>query len=244
MALMMAMMKLQLDNFIKMGTKTKLSDANPTFKQQYEDKKDESGLVSERLVLVCDFANVDWDSNANFSGELHLQHLYDNVDVMDYIRKGTENNYLRSTPKSSKYVMNFSATGMAEGDAAFSASAGDGGKIPNFGSAAMSVQWQEATDYINSKLSEGQYAVKVELLNGSGNVKKFPEGMYFRCGDVIMKPDGDNQFVAIEVGEHAVKVGDAMSAEFRVFNPHYDLRKYMLGADTVTFRLSLYNSAD
>ncbi len=235
--------EIDLCNFIKMGTNTKLSDAKPEFMKQYEANMDKSGQVSERLVLVCDFANAEWGSNDNFSGELHLQHLYNNVDVMDYIRQG-DNNYLRSTPKSSKYVMNFSANGMASGEAAFSATAGDGGKIPNFGSAAMSVQWQEATDYINTKLSEGQYAVRVELLDGSGNAKKFPEGMYFRCGDVIMQPDGDNKFVAIEVGEHAVKVGDAMSAEFRVFNPHYDLRKYMLGADTVTFRLSLYNSAD
>ena len=131
---------IDLDEFIKMGTNTKLFDAEPAFKQEYNTKKNESGQVSERLVLICDFANAQWDSNENFNGELHLQHLYNDVDVMDYICEVTNSNYVRSIPKSSKYKMNFSATGMVAGDAAFSALAGNGGKIPNLGSTTMSVQ--------------------------------------------------------------------------------------------------------
>ena len=247
---------INLNDFYLMGSNSiKLETYGSTFKKSYNDYQNLATRVTERLVFTFDFSNSTWNGN-EFSGLVQLSHMYDNnttddikaVDIMDYVNLvdsgiGNEKVYNRATPKAVGYSVLVDSHGVND----FIAS-GDT-KIYEFGEEEFSVMVEENDAYIDTKYGEGEFAVKVELLDSLGNVTTFPEGLLFMVTDasgnnVYIGPDKDNIFAVIPFARYASITDGKLVCNLKVVNELYSLNKYKDSSGLVKFKLSLYSAAD
>lgn len=218
--------EIDVNSFMQMGSNIKISDmANrPTFMNLYYQKG--SARITEEVIFIFDFAQAKWDSgNTLFSGDVTFQHMYNNVDIMDYVKTevdGDVTSYIRYNPISTRYTVDTSKDGI---DSFTSIVEEDYYMLDEI---TIEVNVTESSDYINTQLIEGQYVVKIELNNGQA----LPEGVYAISNGKEYFPSKGNKYIIVPVNGNVKNY-------IRLVN---FLEKF--DSNEITFKSTLYNSPD
>ena len=238
-----AVARIDLNDFQIMGgsqTIGSLSNdisAMPAYMREYVDKQDQATRVNERLIFVFDFAQAEWGDAEFFDGMVVLQHLYNGVDIMDYVESTTvqEGNvssvaYIRSVPKFTQYKVDVNSTGIEKCEVSADSS------ISELGEANITVSFKEVMEYPDTRFDEGKFTFMIEMVDPNGQAIRLPAGMYFKSGDVCYYPGLESMYVVIPADAYATQT-------ITVCNTIYSLKEY-LEASTVRFRVTLCDAPD
>lgn len=194
---------LNLDQFMYMGTKTKINNTDvPTYKQLYLDGQ--AARVTERLIFIFDFSEAVMSGEV-FSGNIVLEHIYGSTDIMDYVKTdiNLDNTiYTRAYPKACEYniCLEKNETGVENFDLSF-----DNENYNEDDIAHLSVTITKDTNWTNTLLNEGKLGLKIEAPNGL----KLPDGIEFVYNSITYYPMNKNSYVIIPVsnfGEHDIQI--------------------------------------
>ncbi len=231
---------IDLDSFIKMGSTTTIGSLtqSPIYKSSWSNGNSNT-QVNEDLIFIFDFEDV---TDTTYTGDfrVHLQHLYqasstsNATDIMDFVSSKTENNvttYTRTAPVLTEYAIS------DEPGYTLTATFGSNSYY-DLDTAVLNVNITEDTTYINTRLTEYNYALKIELVNGSGTALSFPVGMLFEYeydGKIYqIAASGTYVIIPIETsGDHTINI----------INELYSL-KTITQTSSATFKVSLYSAPD
>lgn len=210
--------EVNLADFMYMGTNTKINSSKmPEFMKLY--LTGEATRVTERLIFIFDFEKAEL-SGTTFKGNIVLEHQYDSVDIMDYVKSETNNDrttYSRAYPKVSEYNINLqsSTTGIVDFDIEF-----DQPTYDDDTSAILNVNITKDSEWTNTKYDSTKIGIKIEAPSDG----KLPDGIEFIYNGISYRPMNKNKYVIIPVngfGIHQIEVKNMLgtietttSAEF------------------------------
>ncbi len=209
-----------LMNFMQMGTEKPISQLaeKPAFVQAYEAQ--ESEVVNERLLFVCDFEQVaesvwsGYNAETPYNGTLQVNHLYNSKEIMEY----TDENDIASTAKELTFAIHPTVEGLDAFSMTFDTQSADGeddaesesGVFPAKGTSQFDVVLTESIVAIDTRYYEGKFALKLQMyLDDSATPVDLPDGITFECDGVTYYPDGSNEFAVVGVdgfGTHTVNM--------------------------------------
>ena len=210
---------IDLTEFMQMGTTTKIKDGNkPAFISQYEmpqlDNNSQSYRITERLIFIFDFEEVEFSDNNNFTSTVYLNHNYgsDGVysDIMDYVKTETTIDstiYSRSYPKIIEYTVNSDKKedGIDQFEIKF-----ENNQYYEDETAIIKVNINDSDEWTNTKVLEGKFGIKIISAISGG---KLPDGIKFTYNNIEYYPMGMNEYVIIPItkfGEHLILVNNIL----------------------------------
>lgn len=232
---------ISINDFMLMGSTTtisSLSDSNkPTFMTSYIHGG--TSRITENLILVFDYSKAEWGSEAEYASNIKLQHLYGKpvetgVDIMDFVKTDINvetgiASYSRFAPLSVYTEVRTNNDGLENFDATVNE------HVYSHDIFDIDLTINEKTDVSNSLIVEGDYAVKIELVDGEGNYIKFPHGVYASFKDVEYYPMYEDKYIVVPVinsGNHHILV----------YNLHDEL--FDKTGSIGRFKISLYSTKD
>lgn len=210
---------IDLTEFMQMGTTIKIKDGNkPSFISQYEmpqlDNNGQSYRITERLIFVFDFEEVEFSVNANFTSTVYLNHNYGSggvySDIMDYVKAETTIDstiYSRSYPKIIEYTVNSDVKedGIDQFEIQF-----ENNQYYENETAVIKVNVNDSDEWTNTKVLEGKFGIKIISAIPGG---KLPDGIKFTYENIEYYPMGMNEYVIIPIskfGEHSIMVNNIL----------------------------------
>ena len=204
--------EINLDEFYLMGTQTKIKNSSitPTYKKLYEGQtQQESSRITERIVLIFDLGQVSKTNYNNvidniFEGNIVLEHKYNNVDIMDFVRAETINDstsYSRSTPKVANFKVNMIETGIEKFEVDFIENS-----YSENANAQLEITVEKDEIYTNTQLSDGTLGIKIETNNG----EDLPDGIEFIYKGIYL-PKYGNKYLIIPIKEYGTYVVDLIN---------------------------------
>ena len=201
--------EINFDDFCLMGTETKIKDSGlvPTYKQLYNTQ--EASRVTERLILMFDLGQVSKEYYTNlidnvYDGSIILQHNYNGIDIMDYVKSETLNDittYSRSAPKVGNYSVNVEATGIKNFDVEFVEDS-----YKENVNAQLEIVVEEDSAFENTQLSNGSIGIKIETNDGTD----LPDGIEFVFEGSYL-PKYGNKYLIIPVKNYGSYVVDLIN---------------------------------
>lgn len=200
---------INFDDFYLMGTQTKIKDstATPAYEAIYITQ--EAARVTERLVLIFDLGQVNKTSYTNvieniYEGNITLQHKYNGVDIMDYVKTETindETSFSRSAPKNANYKVSMVATGINKFEMDFIEES-----YQENTNAQIEIIVEEDETYTNTQLANGVIGVKIETTDGSD----LPDGIEFSYEDLFL-PKYGNKYLIIPILNYGTYIVDVIN---------------------------------
>ena len=192
--------QINLDEYYLMGTQTKIKDSSviPTYKKLYQGESgQEASRITERIVLIFDLGQVEKENYKNtidniFEGNVVLEHKYNNVDIMDYVKTeiiNDETSYSRSTPKVANFKVSMVDTGIDKFEVEFK----EDSYVANT-NAQLEITVQQDDIYTNTQLSNGSIGIKIETNNG----EDLPDGIEFLYEGTYL-PKYGNKYLIIPI---------------------------------------------
>lgn len=198
------MTKINVEDFMYMGTTTKISDgAKPTFVSYYESEQ--AYRITERMIFIFDFEQIELpdDIVSNIMGSVVFEHAYGSaidksLDIMDYVKSVTEYNnvtYTRIYPSTAEFEMCVSKDedGVDNFELEF-----EHDSYPDDEEATLNVSITQDDEWFNTKLSNGNLGIMIKAGGGG----KLPDGIEFKFNGVSYYPLNDNQYVIIPISKY------------------------------------------
>ncbi len=253
--------RIDLYDFRIMGTATTIASALtsgtdvPAFIAQYQSKDNSNTRITEHLLFVFDYYDVDWngqgdlkDSTAEstYASHVRLQHFYGTVkddgtpkegaDIMDYVKNITDSagsitGYERFAPAKVDYRVNSVENGID--DANLSVKIEEKPVYYPTEDMGLLVDFGEDVEWVNTLLGEGEFSLKIEMVDQNGTALPLPPGIVFNYEGVSYYPGSGGKYAVVPVEA-------ASQHRILVISPVY-------GFDTdgpVRFRVSLHSAAD
>ena len=198
------MTKINVKEFMYMGTTTKILDGSqPAFVSYYESKQ--TYRITERMIFVFDFEQIDLpdDVVTNIMGSVVFEHAYgssvsDSLDIMDYVKSTTEFNnltYTRVYPSHAEFEMSIDKEedGVGIFDLEF-----EKDSYPDDAEALLNVTITKDAEWVNTKLENGNLGIVIRAGGGG----KLPDGIEFVYNGITYYPLNENQYVVIPVRDY------------------------------------------
>ena len=207
-------LEINLDDFYLMGTQTKIKNSSiiPTYKKLYKGEKEheqEASRITERIVLIFDLGQVAKENYNNvidniFEGNIVLEHKYNNIDIMDYVKTETindETSYSRSTPKVANFKVNMIENGIEKFEVEFI----EDSYFANT-NAQLEITVEKDEIYSNTQLSDGSIGIKIE----TNNNEDLPDGIEFIYQGIYL-PKYGNKYLIIPIKNYGTYVVDLIN---------------------------------
>ena len=239
---------INLMEFIAMGSNKTDLVKDSGFYAEYINRQKEAVRVNERIVFIFDFSQVNWGDTTEFIGSIVLQHMYNGVDIMDYVESTTTVNateYIRSYPQTTNFEIKEikASTGMSD----FSTTQKENSFV-EIGETEIEVNIRENAEIPDTRFDEGDFTVKIELLDSDDTVLSMPTGMSFLCNGKKYFPGNGNKFAIVPISA-TDEVNHASKTSITIRNYMYSLKEYLISqgvqdVNNVKFRITLYNAPD
>jgi hypothetical protein len=232
--------EIPLSNFVQMNAAD--NDANAKYSMEkasggYINAKT-SNRITENLIFVVDFANIELGESENVSGTLQLKHSYksgtEERDIMDYITEvdaedGTTT-YDRFNPViSNTFAVVKDTDGLSDFTIGVTSSSGadsSNGMTAVYEKDKLTAEITITPDNkaMNTQYDEREYSVLLTLEKDDEAIA-FPDGTVFRFQGDSLEANAENKGVIIPVGSVGTK-----TVEIETALTGYDPGEYKLNA--------------
>ncbi len=237
--------QINLLDFCVMGTNTPIREMQtpPEFISIYNDGG--TSRITEDLVFIFDFLNVDWDTvGHNFvtGAGITLKHIYDSDDIMDYVkvtRDGENERVDRVSPVKTEFAVNKSASGIDGDWISDSRFVQNAYYDKDTASLKFVFNKDTSTDkWVNTLIEDGEFSLKIEMVDIFGTTLEMPVGIKFRYNNEVYSAKGGSDYAVIPLvnfGEHSIEIENL---DYSLYNTYGE------NAERALFRMTVYSAPD